>query len=209
MFRKSYDYCLSEVNTHHRLSCIRHVIGRHENTRYDWVCLLANLSWSRPAMASHNSGAITLQLPGCYGLSADGCRWKDMSTSEQHSAYMFYGRCKAASTAKGQGFLATLQYYDHQGMLNINFLHEWLNTRPAQSASSQKLKRIYVGDAVPEGNTEVGTAGVGDRVDKTVFQNPLRAFSRILQELVSISKRSSNLKDFLERAALHRSDLLR
>ena len=150
---------------------------------------------------------------------SDGCSWKDLSVSDQHSAYLFFGRCKTKTAQKkkkkkkkkggvwggrgsdGTGLLATLQYYDQQGMLNIKFLHDWLTTRPSHPLRIHTPKRLYVGGAKP-------SPSMPKYVDLSLFHNPGEIFKRINQELVTFANRSKNLPDFLERISLHRNDLL-
>ena len=137
----------------------------------------------------------------------DGCQWKDLTTEERASAYLFYGRCKSSKAVRGHGLLATLQYYDLQGMLNLKFLHDWLITLPPNSLDmdvAPQPKRIYVGDAKPPAEY-LKTENI---LDLSMFSNPSKAFNAINNEILSIAKRSNSLVDFLERVSLHRNDLL-
>lgn len=125
-----------------------------------------------------------------------------MSSADRNSAYMFFGRCRAASAMKGHGLLATLQYYDEQGMLNIKFLHDWLATRPAHANHVPRPpKRLYVGGAQPE---PVGEEGI----HLAMLAKPLEAFRRINRELLAYARRSGSLREFLERVSLHSNELL-
>jgi hypothetical protein len=149
---------------------------------------------------------INTRFLGAKAFPSDGCRWKDLESSEQNSAYLFFGRCKASNAVKAHGLLATLQYYDEQGMLNLKFLHDWLTTRPTHALLASKqpqTKRLYVGGAEPEKEPDTN-----NDIDLSMFSNPVQIFSRINRELVSSARRSKNLPDFLERISLHRNDLL-
>ena len=129
-----------------------------------------------------------------------------MDSSERNSAFLFFGRCRSPKQKHQGGLLRTLQYYDKHGMLNIKFLHDWLNTRsphPLRHDQHDSPKRIYVGGAEPDAEPKRNKADIY----LSMFSTPSKIFPRINEELVSYASRSKSLSDFLERVSLHRNDL--